>query len=59
MHAKQRELFNKFNATFPEDVVAKWEKMVAEWNVDKGKPNPYEEPVAGELYTYITAGYIH
>jgi hypothetical protein len=49
MHAKHRELFNKFNATFPEDVVMKWEKMVKEWNVDSNKPNPYEEPVTSKL----------
>jgi hypothetical protein len=33
--------------TFPEDVVAKWERMVAEWNADPKKKNPYVEVVAG------------
>jgi hypothetical protein len=47
MHAKQREAFAKFNATFSSDVVEQWGRMVAEWDVDRTKPNPYEEPVAG------------
>lgn len=49
MHVKHWELFNKFNTTFPEDVVMKWEQMLEEWNVDPNKPNPYEEPVASKL----------
>lgn len=47
MHVKQREAFVKFNATFSSDVVERWGKMVAEWDADRTKPNPYEEPVAG------------
>ena len=47
MQKKQRKVFVKFNATFPSDVVRKWEKMVVEWDADRKKKNPYEEPVAG------------
>jgi hypothetical protein len=47
MQKKQRKAFVKFNATFPSDVVRKWEKMVVEWDADRKKKNPYEEPVAG------------
>jgi hypothetical protein len=47
MQKKQRKSFAKFNATFPSDTVIQWEKMVAEWDADKRKKNPYEEPVAG------------
>ena len=48
MQAKHRKAFDKFTSTFPLDVITKWDTMVEEWNVDKTKPNPYEEPVAGE-----------
>jgi hypothetical protein len=48
MEKKHREAFEKFTATFPSDVVAKWDKMVDDWDADMSKPNPYEEPVAGK-----------
>ena len=47
MQVKHEQAFVKFNATFPPAVVDQWEKMVAEWDCDKTKKNPYEEPVAG------------
>jgi hypothetical protein len=47
MQKKHRAAFEKFSTTFPSDVIAKWDKMVEEWDNDKSKPNPYEEPVAG------------
>ncbi len=47
MQAKHEQAFVEFNATFPPAVVNQWEKMVAEWDRDKTKKNPYEEPVAG------------
>ena len=47
MQVKHEQDFVKFNATFPPAVVDQWEKMVAEWDCDKTKQNPYEEPVAG------------
>ncbi|KAF6743253.1 hypothetical protein DFP72DRAFT_1080451 [Ephemerocybe angulata] len=37
--------FRDFADTFPKDVVARWEKMVTEWDKDKSKPCPYEERV--------------
>ena len=48
MEKKHREAFEKFTATFPSDVVAKWDKMVDDWDADMSKLNPYEEPVAGK-----------
>ena len=48
MHKKHSEAFEKFSTTFPPDIVAKWDKMVDEWDNDKSKPNPYEEPIAGK-----------
>jgi hypothetical protein len=47
MQVKHEQAFVKFNGTFPPAVVDKWEKMVTEWDSDKTKKNPYEEPVAG------------
>jgi len=47
MQVKHEQAFVKFNGTFPPAVVDKWETMVTEWDNDKTKKNPYEEPVAG------------
>jgi len=47
MQTKHGDASVKFNETFPPAVVDKWERMVAEWDADKSKKNPYEEPVAG------------
>jgi hypothetical protein len=54
MQTKHGDAFVKFNETFPPAVVDKWERMVAEWDADKSKKNPYEEPVAGASYIYLT-----
>ena len=53
MQKKQRKAFFKFNATFPPEVVHEWEKMVVDWDADKKKKNPYEEPVAGTLMAEV------
>lgn len=47
MRQKHQDAFNNFNDTFPVTVVAKWEKLVTDWDADKHMPNLYEEPVAG------------
>jgi hypothetical protein len=47
MDKKHRDSFVQFSATFPTNVIEKWEKMVNEWDADMTKKNPYEEPVAG------------
>lgn len=49
MSANQRAAFNKFNETFTEETVEKWDKMVSTWDADIQAPNPYEEPAAGML----------
>jgi hypothetical protein len=46
LKARYEEAFVKFNATFPCPVIDKWERMVSEWDADKKKKNPYEEPTA-------------
>ena len=53
MQLKHGQAFDKFNATFPPAVVDQWEKLVTEWDKDKTKKNPYEEPVAGKSYILI------
>jgi hypothetical protein len=32
----------------PQDQLARWKKMVANWDADHSKPNPYEEREEGE-----------
>jgi hypothetical protein len=50
MSAKQRTTFDQLSATFSPDAVQKWEEMVATWNADPKKPNPYTELKSGESY---------
>jgi hypothetical protein len=50
MQARHGQAFVEFNGTFPPAVVTKWEKMVSDWDKDKTKKNPYEEPVAGKIF---------
>ena len=50
MQARHGQAFVKFNGTFPPAVITKWEKIVSDWDNDKTKKNPYEEPVAGKKY---------
>jgi hypothetical protein len=51
MQAKHGQAFVKFNGTFPPAVVTTWEKMVSDWDKNKNKRNPYEEPVAGKNFS--------
>lgn len=50
MNAKHTDLFDKFSATFPLNVIEKWEKMVETWESNRKAPNPYNEP---EKSTYL------
>lgn len=43
----QRDVFTKFNATFPEEITGIWEAQVAAWDKDHSQPNPYVEPAQG------------
>ena len=50
MAIKQRQIFDEFSKTFPEDVVREWDRMVKVWNIDpQGSPDPYEEPETSEF----------
>lgn len=44
MQLKQHQIFTEYNATFSPNVIKIWEDMVATWNLDHTKPDPYEEP---------------
>ena len=48
MREKHKVNHEKLNATFSQEVVDKWEKMVADWDLDHRKKNPYVEPVSCE-----------
>lgn len=52
MHKEHRKAFEQFDATFPEQTTAVWRKMVYDWDIDKSKKNPYEEPEAGMYLLY-------
>ena len=47
MAQRHRELHQEFSATFPSDVLSKWESMVQEWESNIKAPNPFEEPAIG------------
>lgn len=44
--------FDDHNKTFDDDTIAKWTKMVEDWDTDLTKPNPYEEPQVCEYNKY-------
>lgn len=50
MRMKHQEAFLLFSSTFLPSTIAKWSKMVEEWETDRTKPNPYEEPVNREFH---------
>lgn len=49
MQAAHRATFENFNATLSPEVTKEFKVMVDEWDADKEKPNPYEEPVPSKL----------
>ena len=55
MELRHGQDFVNFNATFPPAVMTKWDKMVADWDRDKSKKNPYEVPVAGKFHSQFDA----
>lgn len=49
MYEKQTTHFEDFSASFPAEVVAKWEEMLRVFEANpKDKPNPYAEPKPGK-----------
>lgn len=57
MYKKHRQAFESFNNTFEPELTQKWDKMVADWDANIEKPNPYEETTTGE-YFYLCCGWI-
>lgn len=53
MRKKQAETFTSLSSGFPPETVAKWSKMVKEWELDRSKPNPYEEPEIRMFKSFI------
>jgi hypothetical protein len=47
MRAKHLAYFDRHNQNFTPAVIEKWEKMVADWDEDTTRPNPYAEPEIG------------
>ncbi|KAI0054927.1 hypothetical protein BV25DRAFT_1922257 [Artomyces pyxidatus] len=43
-YAKQKRGFDESTASFPPEVIEKWERMISTWERDRSKPNPYAEP---------------
>lgn len=44
MQKDHRKAFEDHHKTFDNATVAKWEKMIKDWEEDPQKPNPFEEP---------------
>ena len=40
-------LLNALSSTFSSEPIAKWTKMVDDWQEDVSAPNPFEETVSG------------
>ncbi|EIN06945.1 hypothetical protein PUNSTDRAFT_33123, partial [Punctularia strigosozonata HHB-11173 SS5] len=55
LQSKHRRVFTEFTATFPEDLVGKWEAMVQEWEVDHSKPDPFIEPEESTTFAAVRA----
>ena len=44
----------EFSATFPPNVIAKWEAMVHHWECDENAPNPFEEPATSKCQMLLS-----
>jgi hypothetical protein len=53
MKAKHQDAFQTFSSTFTPSVIAKWSRMVEEWEIDRTKPNPYEEPINRKFHLIV------
>ncbi|TFY54862.1 hypothetical protein EVG20_g9538 [Dentipellis fragilis] len=49
MLAKQEARYKDLRETFPPAVIERWDNMIMAWDADKSQPNPYDEPVQGEV----------
>ena len=49
MRDKHRRLFAQYTEEFPMVLTRKWEATVNEWNSDRTRPDPYQEPICCKL----------
>jgi hypothetical protein len=47
------EIFEKFSATFPPEMVAQWVQMVEHWEGDPKAPNPHNEPEQCKSFSHL------
>lgn len=41
MASKQRQVADDFSATFPQETIRAWSRMIKQWEADPSYPNPY------------------
>ena len=49
MKEKHTVINEKFNDTFPKDVLLRWSEMVSRWEQDKTEQNPYSHTEKGAI----------
>jgi|HubBroStandDraft_1064217.scaffolds.fasta_scaffold02537_6 hypothetical protein len=54
MAKKHAALHEELSATFPPEVVQKWEDMVTAWSANPKAPNPYTEPVTSAYSDWLS-----
>jgi hypothetical protein len=52
MKEKHTAINEKFNASFPKEVLLQWAEMISRWEQDKTAPNPYTHTEKGAFYCY-------
>ena len=58
MKAKHTTISNKFNTTFPKDVLLSWAEMVTRWELDKTEQNPYSHTEKGVISALLCLSYL-
>jgi hypothetical protein len=53
MCKKHQQLFEQFTATFQQNTIVSWEKLISAWKRDQSLPNPYLEPSSCKLVFFI------
>jgi Kyakuja-Dileera-Zisupton transposase len=44
MSKKHKQLFEEFTATFQQNTIESWQRLIDAWTKDQSQPNPYLEP---------------
>ena len=53
MHKNHKQPFEQFTATFQQNTIASWEKLITAWRMDRSLPNPYLELSQCKLAIFI------